>query len=96
MSGSGSGNVDPVTGTFLSNVDERFPRLTQPAFDGLSLAPGASATLSFSIKVPASAEKTNYLANSCSDAVQLARYRHLSRPKCLRGAGHLNAMPAHM
>ena len=61
----GSGNVDPVTGTFLANVDERFPRLTQPAFDGLSLAPGASATLSFSIKVPASAEKTNYLANSC-------------------------------
>ena len=61
----GSGNVDPVTGTFLSNIDERFPRLTQPAFDGLSLAPGASATLSYSIKIPASVERTNYLANSC-------------------------------
>src|SRR5687768_8779465 len=28
----GSGNVDPVVGTFLLNVDPRFPRLTQPDF----------------------------------------------------------------
>lgn len=61
----GSGNVDPVTGTFLLNADTRFPRLTQPEFDGLTLAPGASATLSFSFKVPSTVEKTNYIGNSC-------------------------------
>ena len=61
----GSGNVDPGVGTFLSNVDTRFPRLTLPKFAGLTLAPGASATLNFSIKVPASIDKTNYLGNSC-------------------------------
>ncbi len=61
----GSGNVDPVTGTFLLNVDTRFPRLTQPAFDGLTLASGASAVLNYALKVPATAEKTNYLGNSC-------------------------------
>lgn len=60
----GSGNVDPVVGTFLSNVDARFPRLTEPKFAGLTLAPGA-ATLTFTIKVPATVEKTNYLGNSC-------------------------------
>ena len=37
----GSGNVDPTVGTFLLNVDTRFPRLTQPAFAGLTLAPVA-------------------------------------------------------
>jgi len=61
----GSGNVDPVVGTFLSNIDTRFPRLTQPNFAGLSLAPGASANLSFALKVPTTVQKTNYLGNSC-------------------------------
>src|SRR5262245_30571285 len=61
----GSGNVDPTVGTFLLNVDPRFPRLTQPAFAGLSLASGASSILSFSLKVPSSVERTNYLGNSC-------------------------------
>lgn len=61
----GSGNVDPVVGTFLLNVDTRFPRLTQPAFSGLTLAAGGSATLSYALKVPSTVEKTNYLGNSC-------------------------------
>lgn len=61
----GSGNVDPVVGTFLLNVDPRFPRLTEPAFFGLSLAPGDSATLNFALQVPSSVEETNYLGNSC-------------------------------
>jgi hypothetical protein len=60
----GSGNVDPTVGTFLLNVDTRFPRLTQPTFFGLTLAAGASATLSFALKVPTAVEKTNYLGNS--------------------------------
>ena len=61
----GSGNVDPVTGSFLNNVDPRFPRLAQPKFFGLTLAAGASASISFAIKVPANVEKTVYLGNSC-------------------------------
>jgi hypothetical protein len=61
----GSGNVDPTVGTFLLNVDTRFPRLTQPAFAGLTLAAGASTVLSFALKVPSTVEKTNYLGNCC-------------------------------
>ena len=61
----GSGNIDPTVGTFLLNVDTRFPRLTQPKFTGLELAPKASATLKFTLKVPPTVEKTNYLGNSC-------------------------------
>lgn len=60
----GSGNVDPIVGTFLSNVDSRFPRLTQPDFAGLTLASGASGNLRFALKVP-TVEKTEYLGNSC-------------------------------
>ena len=61
----GSGNVDPNTGTFLINVDPRFPRMAQPKFFGFSLAAGASTSISFAIKVPATVEKTVYLGNSC-------------------------------
>jgi hypothetical protein len=60
-----SGNIDPTVGTFLLNVDTRFPRLTQPPFIGLSLGSGASTTLSFSIKVPATVESSVHLGNSC-------------------------------
>lgn len=53
------------TGEFLLNVDARFPRLTQPDFAGLSLAPGASSTLTFSINIPANVEHpTNYIGNT--------------------------------
>jgi hypothetical protein len=62
----GSGNVDPTVGTFLLNVDTRFPRLTEPAFTGLALAAGEMAMLNFTIKVPSTVEKkTNYIGNSC-------------------------------
>lgn len=61
----GSGNVDPVVGTFLSNVDTRFPRLTEPKFAGLTLAPNTSTVLNFAMQVPTTAEKTNYLGNTC-------------------------------
>jgi hypothetical protein len=61
----GSGNIDPTVGTFLLNVDTRFPRLTQPTFSGLNLAAGASAMLSFALQIPETVEKTNYLGNSC-------------------------------
>lgn len=63
----GSGNIDPTVGTFLSNVDARFPRLTEPRppIYGVTLAPGANVTLQFSFKVPTTVEKTRYLGNSC-------------------------------
>lgn len=61
----GSGNVDPVAGTFLLNVDPRFPRLTEPAFSGLSIPAGGVGSVGFNLAVPASAEKTNYLGESC-------------------------------
>ena len=61
----GSGNVDPTIGTFLLNVDTRFPRLTLPGFAGLTLPAGGSTVLTFSMKVPSTVEKTNYLGNSC-------------------------------
>lgn len=61
----GSGNIDPTVGTFLLNVDTRFPRMTQPGFAGLTLAAGASAVLNFALRVPSRVEKTNYLGNCC-------------------------------
>lgn len=61
----GLGNVDQTIGTFLLNVDTRFPRLTQPNFSGLTLEPNASATLNFALKIPMEVEQTNYLGNSC-------------------------------
>jgi hypothetical protein len=61
----GSGNVDPVVGTFLLNVDTRFPRLTIPGFAGLSLPASGSTVLNFSMKVPTTVEKTTYLGNAC-------------------------------
>lgn len=61
----GTGNVDPVVGTFLQNVDTRFPRLTQPQVAGLTMAGGSNAQLIFNLQVPANVQLTNYLGNSC-------------------------------
>lgn len=62
----GSGNIDPTVGTFLLNVDQRFPRITQPGgFNGQSLAPDAVAIFNFALEVPSTVEKTNYLLNCC-------------------------------
>ncbi|HEU0012880.1 MAG TPA: hypothetical protein VFQ45_04315 [Longimicrobium sp.] len=61
----GSGNIDPVVGTYLSNVDARFPRLTEPDFAGLNIPSLGSASLTFTLAVPAAVEKSNYIGNSC-------------------------------
>lgn len=61
----GTGNIDPTVGTFLLNVDPRFPRLTQPEAFGLTIAPGTSTTLNYELVVPPTVELTNYLGNSC-------------------------------
>jgi len=60
----GPANMVPDTGIALLNVDTRFPRLTQPSFFGLTLSPGGSATLSFSLAVPAGIQPSNYLGNT--------------------------------
>ena len=51
-------------GEALELVDPRFPRLTQPDFFGLQLAPNATQQLNFTLQVPAGVERTNYLGNS--------------------------------
>jgi hypothetical protein len=70
----GSGNVDPVIGTSLMNVDVRFPRLTRPGPFGLRpgmMAPDTSGwppdvmSLEFNLQIPSGIEETNYLGNIC-------------------------------
>lgn len=60
------GNLNPITSNdlFLSDFDRRFPTLAQPGTKGFSLAPGASTSLSFSLKIPSGVEKTNYFGNA--------------------------------
>jgi hypothetical protein len=61
----GSGSVDPVVGTFLLNVDTRFPHLTEPQY-AVAIDPSPPTTnLSFALKVPNGVQKTNYLLNVC-------------------------------
>jgi hypothetical protein len=68
----GSGNIDPTVGTFLLNVDTRFPRLTRPENPGLvngdphpfPLSPGLKR-LNFSFAVPPDIEESVYLGNIC-------------------------------
>jgi hypothetical protein len=59
----GSGNADPTIGTFLLDVDTRFPRLTQPSGGGLQMASGKVAGSRF--MVPTGVEKTSYMEQIC-------------------------------
>lgn len=59
----GPANVVPSVGEALATADDRFPKLTEPPFFGLSLAPGASANLSFSLNVP-TVQASTYLGNT--------------------------------
>jgi hypothetical protein len=60
----GPPNKVPDVGVALTAVDARFPRLTMPDFFGLSLAPGASDSLTFSLDVPPGTQTSNYLGNA--------------------------------
>lgn len=60
----GPANMVPDVGAALATVDSRFPRLALPKFAGLNISSGGSATLNFSIPIPASIEPSNYLGNS--------------------------------
>jgi hypothetical protein len=59
----GAANVAPEVGAALAAVDPRFPRLTEPAFAGLTIKAGSTETLQFGLTIPAAAEKTNYMGN---------------------------------
>jgi hypothetical protein len=60
----GSGNVVSDTGLFLLNVDERFPRLTEPGYSGLTITPGTSALVNFAVNVPATVDRSRYIGNT--------------------------------
>lgn len=60
----GLANIVPDVGAAVAAVDDRFPRMTLPAFAGLSIAPGATETLSFDFPVPAGIEPSNYVGNT--------------------------------
>lgn len=59
----GAANVAPDVGEALAAVDPRFPRLTEPAFAGLTIKAGSTETLAFTLPIPATAEPTNYMGN---------------------------------
>lgn len=56
----GPGNISSSLDTALLAVNDSFPQLTLPGSPGASLAPGESQSLTFDIRVPATAEPTNY------------------------------------
>lgn len=60
----GLANIVPDVGAAVAAVDSRFPRLTLPKFSGLSIDPGATQSLNFSIPVPAGIELSNYVGNT--------------------------------
>jgi hypothetical protein len=60
----GPANVARNVDDAVSAVDSRFPRLTMPEFAGLTLDPGVTQSLSFSLEVPAGVDPSNYLGNT--------------------------------
>lgn len=64
------GNRNLITGNdlFVSEFDARFPTLAQPPTVGFSLgaagSPNASASFSFTLRIPNGVEKTGYFGNT--------------------------------
>ncbi len=61
----GNRNAIVSNDEFMTTFDARFPTYAKPAPLGFSLAPLASMSQSFAIKIPAGIEKTGYFANAC-------------------------------
>lgn len=59
----GPANMIASIGEALGAADPRFPRLTQPAFSGLNIASNETATLTYSLSVPAGIQSSNYQGN---------------------------------
>jgi len=63
---TGRGHADPNISTFLLNVDQRFPTLTEPQTQqGLTIGPDEIKTLDFTVTIPTGVEKTLYTLNTC-------------------------------
>jgi hypothetical protein len=60
----GPGTAITDNALFLLNVDTRFARLTQPAPFGVNLAPGASSSVNFALRVPTNMEQGTYMCNT--------------------------------
>jgi hypothetical protein len=60
----GPANIAPDVSEAISAVDTRFPRLTMPQVPGLTVKAGATEQLDFSIDIPVSLEKSNYMGNT--------------------------------
>ncbi|HUP63058.1 MAG TPA: hypothetical protein VNA69_21885 [Thermoanaerobaculia bacterium] len=60
------GNRNPIVSNdeFLTTWDTRFPTYAKQSPIGFSLGPGATTTISFSIRIPAGVEKTGYFGNT--------------------------------
>jgi hypothetical protein len=59
----GSGAADPNLGTYLSNVDPRFARLSAGGVEGFSIASSSHYELDFSLSIPATMERSTYISN---------------------------------
>jgi hypothetical protein len=59
--------VDATGGTFLLDVDKRFPRLRQPPYSpGIEVDADSYVTLGgFPLAIPTTVEKTGYVVNAC-------------------------------
>jgi hypothetical protein len=72
--------LDATGGTFLLDVDKRFPRLTQPRWPGIGVDPDSSVTLGgFPLAIPTTVEKTNYILNVCLTEWAVHDYKLLDR-----------------
>ena len=60
----GNRNAIVSNDEFMTTFDARFPTYAKPTPFGFSLAPGASTSQSFAIKIPNGVEKTAYFANA--------------------------------
>ena len=60
----GPANFVADPGAAVQAVDPRFPRLTEPAFDGLRIPAGGDASLAFHLDVPVGIQQSNYLGNT--------------------------------
>jgi len=59
----GPANIAPDVSEAVTAVDDRFVRLTQPDFAGLTIKAGTTEQLDFTVPIPP-VEQTNYLGNS--------------------------------
>jgi hypothetical protein len=60
----GPANFIHAPGLAMQSIDTRFARLSEPAFPGLDVGPGATATVHFDMMVPMGIEPSNYFGNT--------------------------------